>query len=48
MFFVGRTAASVYGKVGADEHEKWHNVPLMSIDSIEPLDLGPKNDCITD
>lgn len=38
MLLVGRTSARVYTATGDDEHEKWHDVSLMLMETIEPLD----------
>ena len=38
MILVGRTLVRVYTATGTDEHEKWHDVSLMLMETIEPLD----------
>lgn len=36
---VGRTTARVYMATEPDQPEKWHEVSLMLIESLEPIDL---------
>jgi hypothetical protein len=38
MILVGRSSVRVYTATGSDEHEKWHDVSLMPMETIEPLD----------
>jgi hypothetical protein len=38
MILVGRTSVRVHAADGTDEHEKWHDVSLMPMETIEPLD----------
>lgn len=39
--FVGRSSARVYVPVGDDvDHETWHEVPLMLMEAIEPIDAA--------
>jgi hypothetical protein len=42
MILVGRTFARVYPATGSngDVSEKWHDVSLMLMETIEPLDLA--------
>jgi hypothetical protein len=39
MILVGRTSARVYTITGTEENEKWHEVSLMLMETIEPLDV---------
>ena len=40
MIMVRRTLVSVHSVVGQDEVEKWHDVPLMLMETIEPLEAS--------
>ncbi len=40
MILVGRASVRVYTATGADENEKWHDVSLMLMESIEPVDAA--------
>jgi hypothetical protein len=37
MILVGRSSVRVYTAVGDDDNEKWHDVSLMLMETIEPL-----------
>lgn len=37
MILVGRTSVRVYTAAGDDDNEKWHDVSLMLMETIEPL-----------
>ena len=37
MILVGRTSVRVYTATGDDDNEKWHDVSLMLMETIEPL-----------
>ena len=37
MILVGRTSIRVYTATGDDDNEKWHDVSLMLMETIEPL-----------
>jgi hypothetical protein len=39
MILVGRTSVRVF-TVAGDHHEKWHDVSLMLMETIEPLDAA--------
>ena len=39
MILVGRSSARVYTVTGEDENEKWHDVSLMLMETIEPIDV---------
>jgi hypothetical protein len=39
MILVGRTSARVHSAVGTDENEKWHDVSLLLMETIEPLEV---------
>jgi hypothetical protein len=38
MILVGRSSVRVYTTSGEEENEKWHDVSLMLMETIEPLD----------
>ena len=38
MILVGRSSVRVYTVTESEEHEKWHDVSLMLMETIEPLD----------
>jgi hypothetical protein len=38
MIMVGRSSARVYTATDDNEHEKWHDVSLLLMETIEPLD----------
>jgi len=38
MILVGRAAVRIYSATGDDENEKWHDVSLMLMETIEPVD----------
>ncbi len=38
MILVGRSSVRVYTITESEENEKWHDVPLMLMETIEPLD----------
>lgn len=38
MILVGRTSVRVYTVTGSDQNEKWHDVSLMLMETVEPLD----------
>ncbi len=38
MILVGRSSVRVYTIAESEEHEKWHDVSLMLMETIEPLD----------
>jgi hypothetical protein len=38
MILVGRSSVRVHSAVGDDENEKWHDVSLMLMETIEPMD----------
>jgi hypothetical protein len=38
MILVGRSSVRVYTVMEAEENEKWHDVSLMLMETIEPLD----------
>jgi hypothetical protein len=38
MVLVGRSSVRVYTATDTDEHEKWHDVSLMLMETIEPFD----------
>lgn len=40
MILVGRSSARVYTVTDDDENEKWHDVSLMLMETIEPLDAA--------
>lgn len=40
MILVGRTTAKIYTSLGDEEHEKWHDVSMLLMESIEPLDAA--------
>jgi hypothetical protein len=37
MILVGRTSVRVYTALGYGDNEKWHDVSLMLMETIEPL-----------
>ena len=39
MILIGRTSARVYISSGIDHNEKWHDVSMMPMETIEPLDV---------
>ena len=38
MILVGRSSVRVYTATGDDAHEKWHDVSLMLMETIEPME----------
>jgi len=38
MILVGRASVRIYSATGDDEHEKWYDVSLMLMETIEPVD----------
>jgi hypothetical protein len=38
MILVGRSSVRIYTASGTDQSEKWHDVSLMLMETIEPLD----------
>jgi hypothetical protein len=38
MILVGRTSVRVYTTTATAENEKWHDVSLMLMETLEPLD----------
>jgi hypothetical protein len=40
MILVGRSSVSVYTVAGEEENEKWHDVSLMLMKTIEPIDIS--------
>ena len=38
MILVGRSSVRVYTATDTDQNEKWHDVSLMLMETIEPLD----------
>jgi hypothetical protein len=41
MILVGRTSAKVYTSIdGSDEGVRWHDVSLMLMETLEPLELA--------
>ncbi len=38
MILVGRTSVSVYTKTDFEQNVKWHDVSLMLMETVEPLD----------
>jgi hypothetical protein len=40
MILVGRVSVRVYAATGADENEKWHDVSLVLMETVEPLDAA--------
>jgi hypothetical protein len=37
MILVGRTSVRVYTATGNDDYERWHDVSLVLMETIEPL-----------
>ena len=40
MILVGRTSVRVYSATGDDTHDKWHDVSLMLMETVEPVDAA--------
>ena len=40
MILVGRNSARVYTVTGTDQNEKWHDVSLLLMETIEPVDAA--------
>ena len=40
MILVGRSSVRVYTVTDEEENEKWHDVPLMLMETIEPIDVS--------
>jgi hypothetical protein len=40
MILVGRSSVRVYTVAGEEENEKWHDVSLMLMETIEPIDVS--------
>lgn len=40
MILVGRSSVRVYTVAGDDTHEKWHDVSLMLMETIEPVEAA--------
>jgi hypothetical protein len=40
MILVGRSSVRVYTVTDPEENEKWHDVSLMLMETIEPLDAA--------
>ncbi len=38
MILVGRTSVRVHSAIGADQNEKWHDISMLLMETIEPLD----------
>lgn len=38
MILVGRSSARIYTVNGDEHHEKWHDISLMLMETIEPID----------
>jgi hypothetical protein len=38
MFLVGRTSVRIHSATDEDQNEKWHDVSLMLMETVEPLD----------
>ena len=38
MILVGRTSVRVHSVNGNDQNEKWHDVSMLLMESVEPLD----------
>jgi hypothetical protein len=40
MILVGRSSVRIFGATGAGENEKWHDVSLLLMETIEPMDIA--------
>jgi hypothetical protein len=40
MILVGRTSVRIYTATGDNGNEKWHDVSLMLMETIEPMDAA--------
>ena len=40
MILVGRTSVRVYTAVEDEQNEKWHDVSLLLMETIEPMDAA--------
>jgi len=40
MILVGRASVRIYSATGDDENERWHDVSLMLMETIEPVDVA--------
>ncbi len=38
MILVGRTSVRVYTTTGDDQHERWHDLSLMLMETLEPCE----------
>ena len=48
MILVGsRSSVRVHSATGDDENEKWHDVSLMLMETIEPMDAGDRSFALT-
>jgi hypothetical protein len=40
MILVGRSSVRIYVATGEDDRERWHDVSLMLMETIEPIDAA--------
>lgn len=40
MILVGRSSVRIYTATGSEEHERWHDVSLMLMETIEPMEAS--------
>jgi len=38
MILVGRVSVRIYSLTGDDQNEKWHDVSMLLMETVEPLD----------